>query len=391
MKAQWIKSGGFAMVLLLGGPAMAQTPAPVAPPLPAGSLPTPPANGVLGFVVSIFQNAIERSPDACPDGPVKKIREVYLDQLDATERNRLLLKENEPELTKRWQATVFGANGTNICSQPQLFDRPLIATVQSKRAYGLDLDGGTASADICPHGEFVSPAGEAGVDNQEYRVLGCTLEWRGKDGQSSDQEKGMQQFHVSGQWTQAILLRGVDSLVNDPEVEVIYGNTPDRPVVDSKGNFLPGASFTLSDTAPRHRNALKGRIVNGVLMTAPADIRLTQTWGQGGARDIRGNRTMYEYRKGRLHLAFQPDGSLEGVIGGYRLLFDTFQSAAIGGAGAALVAGIDCAAYLATLRKYADGLRDPATGQCTAVSSAMRMKAVPAFVNDVPQEGENRP
>ena len=50
---------------------------------------------------------------------------------------------------------------------------------------------------------------------------------------------------------------------------------------------------------------------------------------------------------------------------------------------AALVAGIDCAAYHATLKKLADGIRDPRTGQCSGVSSAEQMSAVPAFVNDV--------
>ncbi len=301
------------------------------------------------------------------------------------DRARLLVKANEPELVKKWQATAFGPNGTNLCSQPDMFDRPLLPTVQSKRSYGLDLDGGGGGS--CSHDEFTSLDNSPGIDNQEYRVMGCTLEWRGKDGTSSDQEQGMRQFHASGEWTQVILLRGVDSLENDPQVEVIYGNTPDRPVSDSKGNFLPGASFTVSNTLPRHRNVLNGRIVKGVLTTDPSDILLTQTWGQGGARDIRGNRTKFDFRKARLQLTFKPDGKLEGVFGGYRPVFDVIQSPALGGAGSALVAGIDCAAYLATLRKYADGERDPKTGQCTAVSAAIRVTAIPAFVNDVAKTG----
>jgi hypothetical protein len=348
-------------------------------------LPKPPAGGEMGFVVSAFLPAIVHGPDACPEGTAKKMREAYLESLPPQERARLLVKANEPELVKSWQATVFGAGGTNLCSQPDMFNRPLLPTVQSKRSYGLDLDGG--SSESCAHDEFTSPDNAPGIDNQEYRVMGCTLEWQGKDGTSSDQEVGMRQFHASGEWTQAILLRGVDSLDNDPQVEVIYGNTPDRPVSDSKGQFLPGASFTISNTLPRHRNVLKGRILKGVLTTDPADILLTQTWGQGGARDIRGNRTKFDFRKARLQLRFKPDGKLEGVIGGYRPVFDVIQSPALGGAGSSLVAGIDCAAYLATLRKYADGERDPKTGQCTAVSAAMRVTAIPAFVNDVAKAG----
>lgn len=362
--------------LLLAAPA-------TAPGEQAPALPAPPPHGVMGFVIEDFHAPVLQEPAACPDGPTPKLRDAYLDAQPPEERARLRLKENEPELTRKWQAMIFGPNGANLCSQPELFDRPLLRTVQSKRAIGLDLDEG-ASGETCTHDEFSSPGGDSGIDNQEYRVMGCTLEWRGIDGVDGDQAIGMRQFHASGQWTQVILLRGIDSLDDDPEVEVIYANTPDRPMTDSKGRFLPGASFTVSDVPPRYRNVLKGQIRHGVLTTAPQDITLTQTWGQGGARDIRGNRTKYDFRRGRLRLTFQPDGSVTGLLGGYRPIFDVIQSPAIGGVGAASVAGIDCAAVLATLRRYADGVRDPKSGQCTAVSSAQSIRAVAAHVNDIP-------
>ena len=63
-------------------------------------------------------------------------------------------------------------------------------------------------------------------------------------------------------------------------------------------------SFSVSDKPPRHRNVLHGRIRNGVLTTDPAEIELTETWGQGGARDIRGSRSSYHYFKGRMKLEF---------------------------------------------------------------------------------------
>ena len=72
------------------------------------------------------------------------------------------------------------------------------------------------------------------------------------------------------------------------------------------------------------------------------------------------------------------------MLGGYRPVFDVGQSPALGGAGSALTAGIDCAANLRTLRAFADGLRNPKTGKCEGVSSAIRITAIPAFVNDVP-------
>ena len=349
---------------------------------PAPALPTPPANGEMGFVVQEFIPPVIQGKDACPDGNALRLRDAYLETLPADERARLKLKENLKEWDARWFAYAFGPHGTNICSQPDQFKRPLMRTVQSKYAWGLDL-GGHDGVDTCPHDKFTDPDGRIGVDNQEYRAMGCTPEWRGVDGVAGDIATGMRQFHGSGEWTQVILLRGVHSLVHQDNVEVIYANTPDRPPADSKGHFLTGASFSVSDTAPRHRNVLHGRIENGVLTTDPTDIVLTETWGQGGARDIRGNRTNYDYRQGRLRLVFQPDGGLHGFLGGYRPVFDVVVSEALGGIGSALVAGIDCAQSLTTLRHYADGLRDPKTGQCNGVSSAMQIKAIPAFVNDI--------
>jgi hypothetical protein len=348
------------------------------------ALPKPPANGVMGFVVSSLAPTVVSGTDACPNGTVPRLRDAWLETLPAEERARLKLKENIQEFERGWQSYAFGQNGTNICSQPEMFDHPLIKTVQSPYALGLNLDEGAAPNSTCAHETFTSPTGEKGIDNQVYRAMGCTLEWRGVDGSGGDITRGSKSFHTSGEWTQVLLLRGVDSLQNDSDVEVIYANTADRPNIDNNGNFLTGVSFTVNNTPPRYRNVLHGRIVNGVLTTRPQDIVLTETWGQGGARDIRGARTKWEMRQGRLQLAFQPDGSLRGLVGGYRPIPEVYQAMALGGAGTALVAGIDCAAYHATLLKLADGVRDSKTGRCTGVSSAEQMSAVPAFINDVP-------
>ncbi|MBW8785594.1 MAG: hypothetical protein JF593_13315 [Novosphingobium sp.] len=354
---------------------------------PAGHLPAAPPNGVMGFVVQDFLPPIVPGMDSCPKGTAPRLREQYLRTLPEDEQARLRLKVNEKELEDRWHGYAFGPNGTNICSQPDMFNHPKYPTVESKYAWGLDLDNGGKDADTCQHDTFQSPAGDQSVDNQEYRATGCTLEIRGKDGSGGDALTGMKQFHNSGEWTQVILLRGIDSLVNDPDVEVIYANTADRPDLDSKGNFLRGQSFTVAEKGARHRNVLHGRIVNGVLTTDSANIFLAQTWGQGGARDIRGNRSQYRFFKGRLRLEFQPDGTLRGLVGGYEPIFDVITSTSLGGPGSALVAGIDCAAELTTLKSLADGLKDPKTGKCTGVSSAMRISAVPAFVNDLPNLG----
>ncbi|MCJ8159076.1 hypothetical protein [Sphingomonas sp. LaA6.9] len=371
-----------AVALMMGsGGSELETPARAAAP----ALPAPPANGEMGFIVTHFAPAVHQGEGDCPEGLAGTLRENYLQTVAPPERSRLLEKANEKELTGRWQLTAFGPDGLNICSHPDKFDRPPQRTVQGKVAHGLNLDDDTgnsgASAEGCAHDNFTSPAGEAGIDNQMWRAMGCVRTWRGVDGMGGDIVRGLDQFLVSGEHTQVLLLRGVDSLADDPDVEVIYANSEDRAIVDSGQKFVDGASYTVTENA-RHRNVLRGRIVDGVLMTDPADIRLRQTWGQGSARDIRGMRTEWDLRRGRLRLAFQPDGTLKGLVGGYQPFWNVMASASIGGEGAATTAGYDCAAMYAALRKLADGDRDPRTGQCTTISSGLEATAVPAFVND---------
>ncbi|RJF93902.1 hypothetical protein [Sphingomonas cavernae] len=355
----------------------------------APALPAPPANGEMGFIVTHFAPAVHQGEGDCPEGLAGTLRDNYLQTVAPAERTRLLDKANEKELTSNWQRTAFGPDGLNICSHPDKFDRPPQRTVRGKVAYGLNLDddtgndgaNGGGNAGGCAHDNFTSPAGEAGIDNQMWRAMGCVRTWRGVDGMGGDIVRGLDQFLVSGEHTQVLLLRGVDSLTDDPDVEVIYANSEDRAIVDSRQKFIFGASYTVTGNA-RHRNVLRGRIAKGVLMTEPTDIRLRQTWGQGSARDIRGMRTEWDLRRGRLRLAFQPDGTLKGLVGGYQPFWNVMASASIGGIGAATTAGYDCAAMYAALRNMADGDRDPNTGQCTTISSGLEATAVPAFVND---------
>ena len=344
----------------------------------ASQLPMPPANGIMGFVVWHFVPPVIQGKDACPDGPALKNREIFLNSLSAEERERLSKKENEKEFTQRWRASLMSPDGMNMCTQSAQFpDRPTVRTVQSRFAWGLDLDGdasgGPKDPDSCEHETFTSPDGEMGIDNETYRSLGCALEWRGVDGVAGDIVRGFENLMASGEWTQVILLRGVDSLVSDDHVDVIYGNTSDRPVVDPVGRFVEHASFTVSDKDGRYRNVMHGRIVNGVLTTDRQDIKLSR-----GAASPR--RNPFDLRRSRLRLMFQPDGSLKGILGAYQPIY---YGGSIGGLGTAMTAGIDCAGQHNTLVRHADGLRDPKTGKCTAVSTAMELFAVPAFVNDL--------
>lgn len=335
------------------------------------------AKGEMAFVFTAFAPAIHQGKDDCPDGLAGTVKENFLETLAAPERARLTSPANEAELTRRWQATAVG-QGTNICSNPELFDKPMQKTLQGKVAPGLDLDAG--ATDGCGHAEFKGLDGRSGIDNQVYRAMGCTRNYRGVDGQAGDIVKGWNNLLATGEQSIVMLVRGVDSLANDDHVELIVATTDDRPVLDSKRGFVTGASFTVSDN-PRWRNVLTGRIVDGVLISAPGEIRLTQRVGQGG---IHGKNAEYHFYRSRFELRILPDGSLKGLFGGYQPYRNVIQGTILGGLGAATAAGIDCAAQYHTLKQLADGMRDPRTGECTAISAAMEVAAVPAFVFDNP-------
>lgn len=375
---------GCAVITALAAVAGAFLPGAAEPALAQQQRRAPPANGEMGFVFNIFAPAIYHGKNDCPTGLAGTVRENYLATLPPAEQSRLNLKENEEELTRRWKAWTQGPDRTNICSNPEMFTRSAQRTVQGKTSYGLNLDGQVngAAANGCQHEDFTGVDGEVGVDNQLYRAMGCSRIWRGVEGTTSGEiYTAANRTLETGEHTVVMLLRGVDSLDDDEAVEVILASSNDRPVLDSRRNFIAKASFTVASN-PRWRNVLKGRIRGGVLTTEPEDIKLNRRQGIGGKR---GAQAEHDLREGRLRLTLKTDGTAEGVLGAYQIPMTLLDSMVFGGSGTATAAGIDCAAQITTLMKLADGIKDPVSGKCTAVSSALNVAAVPAFVIDRPE------
>lgn len=353
-------------------------------------LPSPPAGGELGFVVNHFAPTYFHGEDDCPDGPAQMLRANWLATMAAPERARIQRPENAQEFRQRYRAYAMGPDNTDICTHYARFDRAPQRTVQGHIAPGFDLDGdasGAQTANTCAHGTFTSPDGQAtGIDNQLWRAMGCLDKMRGIKGMPPSNYQQFDGTLANGQNAQVILLRGVDSLVDDPDVEVIYTNTSDRAVLDSMGHFLPGGSFVMVDER-RVRNVLHGRIANGVFEARSPLIQLRYSQLVGGTlrgTELRGTRAIWRFEQARLRLEFQADGTIKGMVGGYQTVHDVMQPVAMGGLGAAVTADFDCPVLYATVRQMADGGRDPKTGQCTSLSMAMELTAMPAFVTYVP-------
>lgn len=341
----------------------------------------PQRNPDYGFVLSdmslLFYLGDEKLD--CPNGRSASTREAFLASQTPAEQARLQKPEHAEELERRYKTDyVFGPGGKDICSNPEAFDTPdriLQKPTQSKIAPGMDLDGAVSkdqpAPGTCAHDSFVGLTGEKGVDNQYYRAIACNTLWRGVNGSPGD-FRG--ELHWHDQNAVAVVVRGVDSWRNDPEVEVIIASSPDRPPVDAMQKIVDGGSIGVTKE-PRHRTVTRGRIEDGVLITEPATFTLPMNWvGASGGEFI--------LRHGRIRAKLTPDGGLKGEAGGYRPIDNAMGTKRVGGPGVASTAGLECASVRKTLRLLADGDRDPATGQCTSVSTALSFAALPAFVFD---------
>jgi hypothetical protein len=258
------------------------------------------------------------------------------------------------------------------CTNP--YDFPALAKgyvpYQGKISYGINLDG-----KVGPH-DFTGPDGEKGVDNQLWRAVGSY-----KQNQELNDPAVQEKLLLSARAPMLIEVSGIDDPRNDPDVTVRVLTGADALVRDGSGKPLARASFTL-DPDPSLVNVTHGHIVNGELTTDPVDLRFVfREQIIDNTRLVRG---------AVIRATFKSDGSLEGGIFGYTTLtsyYDMIEHMTQDGADNV---GISCAAIRLAIDRFADGFRDPRTGHFTAISSAMKFHAVPAFVIDRPAQTTSR-
>lgn len=311
----------------------------------------PAAAETLGFAVASFARAIARDDGDCPDGLALDRIETFLPKLDAAERARLQRPENGAELLKR---AMLGANGQNLCREPDSVTHPPQRLWQGRRARGIALD----EAPGCAHAKF-----QGGIDNQVQRVFGCMKDYR--NGQTN---LIYDNFMREGQSTILIEVTEVEDVRNDGSVGVAFYAGADPMAVGAQGNVLPDASLAI-DPDPHFGARTRGRIENGVLTTDPVDVTLKLVFATF--------RLDYRFKAARLRLALDRDGNAAGGFYAYWDLENLYTPYRVsGGVGTQ----VDCPSLYAALKQNADGHPDPATGACTALSAAFDVKAVRAFI-----------
>jgi hypothetical protein len=245
--------------------------------------------------------------------------------------------------------------------------------VTGRIAEGFNLDGNANS------GGFTSPEGERGIDNAFYRAWGCIMSYRGTPYHAYLSQRANDKM-LDGLYTMVIRLSGNADPMNDDHVTFEVAYSPDHVVKDALGNLVRDVSFRVVKTEQYSR--LKARIRNGVLETEQADVRMPEfSWGET-------NRGEVLFQKGRVRLVMGKDGGLSGLVGGYRdwrevYSRDTFNVPSGGATRETYYHQNQIAMYYA-LKRNADGMPDRKTGRNTAISTAFRLIAKPAFVVDPP-------
>jgi hypothetical protein len=249
---------------------------------------------------------------------------------------------------------------------------PGVQEVTGKIAEGFDLDGNAKT------GGFTSPEGRHGIDNAYYRVMGCGNSYRGVAYQGYLSSRGNDKM-LDGLYTMVVRISGNQDPMNDSDARVEIGYSPDHVVKDYLANALSDYSFRIVKTA--QYSSLKATIKNGVIETEQAaELRMPSfAWYETN----RGETVLF---KGRMRLQMQPDGGLTGLAGGYqdfRVLYgrDTFNVPSGGQSRETTYFQNQIALYYA-LKRNADGMPDSKTGENTAISTAYRFLARPAFVVD---------
>ena len=333
-----------------------------------------------GYILSVFQHAAydDEAVD-CPDGMNASGPEYYLANATAAERVRFSGHEGKTALER---FLFNGARGIldwktpNACNTPLDFVKPgyydpAFKTVRGKIAYGLDLDGAASpevpAAGSCAHDEFAGPAGEPGIDNQWWRLMGCIKYYR----PGGDIQRNVAAVMGSGELTIAIEVTGIDDPANDPDVSVGIYSSADAAPTDASGRILSGGSVEPHPDLRYHAFA-QGRIVNSVLTTDPVDVHLRF---QAMIID-----TEWWLRNARLRLELSNDGTARGLIAGYFDVETFYEYIRQSNMSVSILGGYTCPSLYLTAQRLADGFPDPATGRCTALSAAYRIEAVPGFV-----------
>ena len=321
-----------------------------------------------GYVISMVHTATYANTDTCPRGyngglADLKVRRLVRRGFSEEEAMAILANGgvdrdgNRVEIAELPELNGVEVNPGNV---PVLVSDPQVHTAHGRFAYGFNLNGR-----VEPDGFENPESGERGVDNRMWRALGCFEVYQVR--------RPVRPYNEDIAWDTALdampaWLMSItgDDLDSDGEVTVAFDRALNVAMRDARGGVLSGATYVV-DPDPRSHSVFQGRIENRVLTIEPGDFSI-----QGESQFY----AILRFTGTRLRLEMAEDGSAAGIIGGYQPWRDYFHYLAIRGEENAQV---DLAGVYYAMRRLADGVPDPETGENTAISAAYFLEAVPAF------------
>ncbi|MDX2221591.1 MAG: hypothetical protein SFV21_02515 [Rhodospirillaceae bacterium] len=330
----------------------------------------------LGFIIIDHSLATHETKyyEECPEGLALGNDELWWKGLSPMDRDKLtnggLIEPVDPP--RRPTAALRGPNYEDVCWNPEIVQDPPLRIVRGPTGRGMNLDGtedGSATAKSCAHEKFTTPDGTAKVDNQMYRILGCIYGWRKGNYMEGHPNR---ERRDSSEGIILLEVTDVDDAMNDPDVTVAFHGTSDLLHKKADGTILPWGSYRPVET-PHYGTKAKGKIVDGRLITEPVDARLP-LFGNNFTGDMRFRDLQID-----LNIAPTADGAPNtGMMAGY-YDFDSWWDYIRKIEFLTVTGQWSCPAIYVAAKQLADGYPDPETGQCTAISTAMDIEALPVF------------
>lgn len=312
----------------------------------------------LAYVVTWFVSANSVKPDQCPvfsAGPTEADYYAYkTPEQAAAEKAERAPKGGIMASFITGALAWRGPGGLNAALLPGIVPDPGQPAPQAAPDRGFDLDGKNGRS------------GSA-IDNRFFSVDGCIKGFGPKGILTVTTIEGRR----NGEISMMVLISGIDDEKNDDRVDVTLFYSPDPMIKSASGkDILPGYTFRVSRDPERtpYFKRLRARIIDGVVVTEPTDVI-----------EIDKGRDIARFHDGRMRLELGPNRTLKGVVGGYqdwRSIANYWGALTIFEAGM----GYKVPGVYNALRRSADGLKDPVTGEYNGISSVFDIEGVQAFI-----------
>jgi len=329
------------------------------------------------FVLTWFAAAHDVEESQCATLNAKPLESDYyaLMSKEDADKERAELAGKGGVNYENGQMGMRGPRKLNVTMLPGIVKDPGHAIPKNNVARGLNLDGddgkGSPPPGICKHKNYVSEDGRSGIDNQLYTVQGCIQGFQGHKGFVLQFANNQMR---DGQMSILVTISGIDSEQNDDNVDVTVAYSLDPMAKSASGSeVLSDYTFRVTDK-PEYTHffsRVRAKIVKGVVTTERMKSFHLNLGVFGTPRAL-------ELADAQMRLVLQPDGTLKGVVGGYRdwrKISSTYATSTT-----EMYHGFQQPAMYNAFKRAADGLKDPITGECNGISSAYDMEGIPAFL-----------